>query len=1305
MSQNNRGPFRLTIKQPISQESSEELGRVQPSYQASTVKLAELATDMVVVTGWQKNYTNNVSIQHGRAFPIDDNLMPDFMDYLLDQIFLMATGRDNEYVYPELPTILRLDDWISTDKNLPDNSTSPMTAREKLIYIFNNYTPPENKQHDKDSKEAPKIANTLYTIWTASRSPSYAQHLRFDQHLLQGRELRQVVAAYFFYAQYLADYLRKNLIDENQREGIFERIKLCYDTIIKMLPFERLADDRGRLTKTSEGAEHAIVVCKGVYYLPVLTLYLGCLLTQAETALHQKKYPAALALLVKAYQECINGIPPKTPNLPQFNDAQARFGQVTARLFTESNLSQEELNKLFSLFKKVGPGTNCLRANHADMLPYMAYQKRFCTTPEQKESFLHGLTITAFSPLMYRETHVQLSEAQRLIPIEERNAFYKPIWEYLAANTEQPLKRCWEKLMTEPSAKTYLDLAHHYFSGRSTATADEKRAPSTGPRWELVNMLCTLIFNRIVPATKEEMMTARDYFAKTNIKRGHGIDEKQDTNSDPARHSYSTLLNMQPAPLGDHMRLDGTWLISECYQSPYYAKCKKKGKGCELHFLDQQPKDLKEYRNTFIWENNKDKLVYITPDGKAEGINLTHASKIEAFMPNKVTLSQQQIQEFITNNGGHIPDSKNSSELHFLKQLPKDLTAYKNKYIFLNKNTFYIKSNGKKEKVSLLNRQKLLTLKPKSSVYLDREQIQEAIIENGGFFPQGGYELHFVKEMPKDLSAYKYCYLFVNHKELFYVENSNQPKEAKITHTSQLIQSIKSIQPGEMAKVFLTNEQVKEMITKNGGHIPSDEFTVWTNRNNELRRQIVGAWDKLTRILKERSDLFEQYAGIESDNPDDRFIALNALVAKLHVNTNEIRKQREILIGNLMANDQGKIEIQENSLYAQFSALGIHISESALTRAFADLETNLPTDPRMIKIVTAIQVINTHNLAIQERSKAAEKNKFVTEMQRIREIHEQELKALQLQKKQAEADAKAKQTENREAFEKLQAQFKATQQPSDKKESQSNVEPELKKKLDERLAKMTLDDANISKQTQALNEKIQQLEKANSSKVENLRQEYDQRLKHLEKENKEVIQKAKKTEANNRSLMTERDLLAQQLKQQSTEQTTTLEQKVNLLNDAEAREQELLKQLKDQKDAFEKRTREADQRLRQLESTCQGLVEEKLDRESSQTETQKSVVSSTHEYLRSALSWLSGTNPVAVKTPDIDLKSLPHDLKKPAKNLFTQVKEIKEETDSASDRPEKVTNGTEVSIEVVENFEDLLADCINTSISTGRKLS
>ncbi|BCA94840.1 hypothetical protein TUM19329_12010 [Legionella antarctica] len=91
-----------------------------------------------------------------------------------------------------------------------------------------------------------------------------------------------------------------------------------------------------------------------------------------------------------------------------------------------------------------------------------------------------------------------------------------------------------------------------------------------------------------------------------------------------------------------------------------------------------------------------------------------------------------------------------------------------------------------------------------------------------------GWDVHLMSELPKSPAQYKNSYIFIKKndtQELYYVKPDGEYEKAKIIDLNSFEEKINAIKnkSKDKTKLHLIDEQIKEIVTSNGGHTPALE--------------------------------------------------------------------------------------------------------------------------------------------------------------------------------------------------------------------------------------------------------------------------------------------------------------------------------------------------------------------------------------------------------------------------------------------------------------------------------------------------
>ncbi|MBN9226373.1 MULTISPECIES: hypothetical protein [Legionella] len=87
----------------------------------------------------------------------------------------------------------------------------------------------------------------------------------------------------------------------------------------------------------------------------------------------------------------------------------------------------------------------------------------------------------------------------------------------------------------------------------------------------------------------------------------------------------------------------------------------------------------------------------------------------------------------------------------------------------------------------------------------------------------GGRDLRLMDKLPDDLTKYKGSYIYINNsdsKTLFYIKADGKSEEVPVNDFSQFDKKLHDIKDDEATELHLSDEQVKSLVTANGGHTP-----------------------------------------------------------------------------------------------------------------------------------------------------------------------------------------------------------------------------------------------------------------------------------------------------------------------------------------------------------------------------------------------------------------------------------------------------------------------------------------------------
>ncbi|CAM2939106.1 toprim domain-containing protein [Legionella pneumophila serogroup 1] len=113
--------------------------------------------------------------------------------------------------------------------------------------------------------------------------------------------------------------------------------------------------------------------------------------------------------------------------------------------------------------------------------------------------------------------------------------------------------------------------------------------------------------------------------------------------------------------------------------------------------------------------------------------------------------------------------------------------------------------------------------------YLQSNFTQRKINEKMKFFRAvKAYHLHLMSELPENPEQYKNSYIFIKNndtKELYYIKPDGKYEKVKIIKFDLIEEKIDAINNKDANKlILLSKEEIKEIVTLNGGHSPAEEY-------------------------------------------------------------------------------------------------------------------------------------------------------------------------------------------------------------------------------------------------------------------------------------------------------------------------------------------------------------------------------------------------------------------------------------------------------------------------------------------------
>ena len=84
-----------------------------------------------------------------------------------------------------------------------------------------------------------------------------------------------------------------------------------------------------------------------------------------------------------------------------------------------------------------------------------------------------------------------------------------------------------------------------------------------------------------------------------------------------------------------------------------------------------------------------------------------------------------------------------------------------------------------------------------------------------------GCDLHLMSAVPTDLLQYKNSYILLNNEQVIYVKSDGIKEEVQINDMSLLVKEVNKVKEENSSKIYLNKEKTHDIITSNGGHIPT----------------------------------------------------------------------------------------------------------------------------------------------------------------------------------------------------------------------------------------------------------------------------------------------------------------------------------------------------------------------------------------------------------------------------------------------------------------------------------------------------
>ncbi|AMP89421.1 toprim domain-containing protein [Legionella pneumophila] len=179
-----------------------------------------------------------------------------------------------------------------------------------------------------------------------------------------------------------------------------------------------------------------------------------------------------------------------------------------------------------------------------------------------------------------------------------------------------------------------------------------------------------------------------------------------------------------------------------------------------------------------------------------------------------------------------IDAEDNSPEQQLLK---KSIEYYAHALAISMQRSFLVKipgTNNYQEFDGINDQGKIIERKENNGTgedYLQSNFTQRKINEKMKFFRAvKTHHLHLMSELPENPEQYKNSYIFLKEsgvKELYYIKPDGKYEKVKINDFNLIEEKIKAINNKDTNKlILLSKEEIKEIITLNGGHSPVEDY-------------------------------------------------------------------------------------------------------------------------------------------------------------------------------------------------------------------------------------------------------------------------------------------------------------------------------------------------------------------------------------------------------------------------------------------------------------------------------------------------
>ncbi len=233
---------------------------------------------------------------------------------------------------------------------------------------------------------------------------------------------------------------------------------------------------------------------------------------------------------------------------------------------------------------------------------------------------------------------------------------------------------------------------------------------------------------------------------------------------------------------------------------------------CHLYLRSDLPEKLTVrghgkldiFLNCYILIKSEKTLYYIKPDGIPERVNIQDFARfhqnlrqLEEQGDEKLLLSEQQVEDFITSNGGHIPHKGILPPPHILQILIKK---------FQNWRLGSLRDAEKFYKAIKSKYKDLIAQPIAQGIHSEMMEVHRV--------KQGIY-LHVMRSFPENFTPYRNSYILIKAtQQLLYVNPNGEPEAVRI-------QDFALFDQRNFGKETVLSEQdIEELITANGGHAP-----------------------------------------------------------------------------------------------------------------------------------------------------------------------------------------------------------------------------------------------------------------------------------------------------------------------------------------------------------------------------------------------------------------------------------------------------------------------------------------------------